>query len=122
MKNQSNSPGSETRPPINELVPKWVNLNLVIQDISFFVIGLIAALIVGWAIFPALLYSKQPQPMNFNHALHLNSEIVDGIEGDTPEEKCEMVHMGNAHPGQQFAFFRGVKLQHGQQLPGAGLI
>ena len=92
MKNQSNSAGNGTPPRIGDLVPKWINLNIVVQDISFFVIGLIAALIVGWAIFPALLYSKQPQPMNFNHALHLDSEIVDGIEGDTPEEKCQSCH------------------------------
>ena len=39
-----------------------------------------------------VLYSKQPQPMNFNHALHLDPEKVDGIEGDTETEKCLSCH------------------------------
>ena len=58
----------------------------------FFLAGLIPSLIVGWIIYPMVLYSKQPQPMNFNHALHLNPEIVDGIEGDTETERCLSCH------------------------------
>ena len=92
MKNQSNSAENGTQSPNGGLIPKWINLSLIVQDASFFVLGLIGALIVGWAVFPALLYSKQPQPINFNHALHLDSEVVDGIEGETPEEKCQSCH------------------------------
>ncbi|MCP4668927.1 MAG: cytochrome c3 family protein [Deltaproteobacteria bacterium] len=58
----------------------------------FFLAGLIGALIVGWVIFPVVLYSKQPQPINFNHALHMDSEKVDGIEGETEAEKCLYCH------------------------------
>ncbi len=58
----------------------------------FFLAGLIGSLILGWIIFPMLLYSKQPQPINFNHALHLDPEIVDGIEGDTEAERCLYCH------------------------------
>lgn len=58
----------------------------------FFAVGAVGSLIIGWIIFPMVLYSGQPQPMNFNHALHLNPEIVDGIEGDTEAEKCEYCH------------------------------
>jgi hypothetical protein len=57
----------------------------------FFLAGLIPALIVGWVIYPMVLYSKQPQPMNFNHVLHLNPDI-GGIEGDTETEKCLFCH------------------------------
>jgi hypothetical protein len=57
----------------------------------FFLAGLIPALIVGWVIYPMVLYSKQPQPMNFNHVLHLDPDIV-GIEGDTETEKCLYCH------------------------------
>ena len=35
--------------------------------ILFFIIGLVASLIVGWIIFPKLLYSKKNQPIDFNH-------------------------------------------------------
>ncbi len=55
-----------------------------------FLAGFIGALILGWYIFPMLLYSSQPQPMNFNHALHLSEDI--GIEGDTPTERCLYCH------------------------------
>ncbi|MFP3870299.1 MAG: menaquinone reductase multiheme cytochrome c subunit QrcA [Syntrophobacteria bacterium] len=38
-----------------------------------FFVGFIGALIVGWVIFPKLLYSTQNQPINFNHAIHQES-------------------------------------------------
>ena len=72
--------------------PRWLNINIAAQDAGFFLLGLIGALIVGWVIFPAVLYSKQAQPINFNHALHLDPEKVDGIEGETKEEKCFSCH------------------------------
>jgi len=48
----------------------------------FFIIGLAASLVVGWVIFPQLLYSKKKQPIDFNHALH--NELV--------EDSCESCH------------------------------
>ena len=45
----------------------------------FFVIGLVASLVLGWVIFPQLLYSKKNQPIDFNHALH-NELVDDGCE------------------------------------------
>jgi hypothetical protein len=47
--------------------------------ILFFILGLIASLIVGWVVFPQLLYSQKKQPVDFNHALH-NEEVEDGCE------------------------------------------
>jgi hypothetical protein len=47
--------------------------------ILFFILGLIASLIVGWVIFPKLLYSQKKQPVDFNHALH-NEEVEDGCD------------------------------------------
>ena len=44
--------------------------------ILFFLIGLIASLVVGWVVFPKLLYSQKKQPFNFNHALH-TEEVGD---------------------------------------------
>jgi hypothetical protein len=58
----------------------------------WFLIGFGGAIILGWVIFPMLLYSSQPQPINFNHALHLNPDVVDGIEGDTDTERCLYCH------------------------------
>lgn len=63
------------------------------SGLAYFAAGLIVALFVGWVLFPLVLYSKQPQPMNFNHALHMDPDIAEGIEGDTEQEKCLYCHM-----------------------------
>ena len=47
--------------------------------ILFFILGLIASLIVGWVIFPQVLYSQKKQPVDFNHLLH-NDQVEDGCE------------------------------------------
>lgn len=41
----------------------------------FFIFGLVASLVVGWVVFPKLLYSQKKQPVDFNHAIHM--ELVD---------------------------------------------
>jgi menaquinone reductase, multiheme cytochrome c subunit len=41
----------------------------------FFFLGLAASLILGWVVFPQLLYSQKEQPIQFNHVLH--NEMVD---------------------------------------------
>ncbi len=45
----------------------------------FFILGFIGSLLLGWIIFPELLYSKKEQPVAFNHALH-NEEVANGCE------------------------------------------
>ena len=50
--------------------------------ILFFLVGFALSLVVGWVIFPKLLYSQKKQPIDFNHALHL--DLVD--------EGCESCH------------------------------
>lgn len=45
----------------------------------FFIVGLVASLIVGWVIFPKLLYSQKHQPFDFNHKLH-NELVANGCE------------------------------------------
>ena len=47
--------------------------------ILFFIIGFAASLVIGWGIFPKLLYSQKHQPINFNHVLHVE-EVDDGCE------------------------------------------
>jgi hypothetical protein len=50
--------------------------------ILFFILGLIGSLLVGWVVFPALLYSQKKQPIDFNHALH----------GGLVDNGCESCH------------------------------
>ncbi|MDP2644112.1 MAG: menaquinone reductase multiheme cytochrome c subunit QrcA [Desulfobacterales bacterium] len=47
--------------------------------ILFFIIGLSAAWIGGWVIFPKVLYSKKEQPVQFNHLIH-NPLVKNGCE------------------------------------------
>ena len=47
--------------------------------ILFFFIGLVASLVLGWVIYPSLLYSKKNQPVEFNHALHA-AEVDNGCQ------------------------------------------
>jgi hypothetical protein len=50
-----------------------------IPIVLFFALGLIASLIVGWVIFPQVLYSQKKQPVAYNHALH-EEEVDDSCE------------------------------------------
>ena len=61
------------------------------SGLVYIIAGLIPALIIGWFIFPMVLYSKQQQPVNFSHALHLDPDMGI-IEGDTEVEKCLYCH------------------------------
>jgi len=54
--------------------------------ILFFILGLAASMVVGWVVFPKLLYSKKQQPVDFNHVLHV--EAVDN--------GCESCHFFRA--------------------------
>ncbi|MFP4039187.1 MAG: menaquinone reductase multiheme cytochrome c subunit QrcA [Desulfosudaceae bacterium] len=44
-----------------------------------FLVGVGLALLVGWVVFPALLYSEKEQPVQFDHELHMY-EVSDGCE------------------------------------------
>jgi hypothetical protein len=66
--------GAESKKPDRLKINGWI----------FFLIGLIVALIVGWIIFPLVLYSEKSQPLEFSHAGH-------GPESDAAME-CEECH------------------------------
>ncbi len=54
--------------------------------ILFFILGFAASLVVGWVIFPQLLYSQKKQPIDFNHIQHV--QLV--------ENGCESCHFFRA--------------------------
>lgn len=62
------------------------------SGLVYFAAGLIAALFVGWILFPVALYSEQEQPVNFSHAIHTDPDIIEVIEGDTDLERCSLCH------------------------------
>lgn len=65
----------------------------------FFVVGLIVALIIGWVVYPALLYSERSQPLHFSHASH-GPESSAGLE-------CEECHF--FYEDGSFSGIPGVK-------------
>ncbi len=67
-----------------------------------FLLGVIAALILGWGIFPHIIFSKQEQPFNFSHKAHL-AQLGDcsachyyrddgSFNGIPSLQSCEMCH------------------------------
>jgi hypothetical protein len=62
------------------------------SGLAYFVAGLIPALLIGWVLFPMVLYSEQEQPINFSHAIHTDPDIIDGMEGYGDLEKCLFCH------------------------------
>ena len=56
---------------------------------AYFLGGLVAALLVGWVLFPMALYSKDEQPVKFSHAIHTNPDVVDG---KTEMDRCAYCH------------------------------
>ena len=68
-----------------------------------FVLGLAAALVFGWWIFPALLFSSEEQPVNFTHKSHVHDAGLecsychylreDGTYSAFPStEECAVCH------------------------------
>ncbi len=72
---------------VSELVSKPFQSGLV-----YFLAGLLPSLLIGWILFPIALYSKQMQPVNFSHLIHLDPEVDDTIKGDTEQERCYYCH------------------------------
>jgi hypothetical protein len=97
MENQANSSEKSLRDAVSSFISDLVSgkdTSTFIPPFSlgglvFFLGGLIPSLIVGWILFPMVLYSQQPQPLNFNHALHMDPDLV---EGETELEQCLYCH------------------------------
>jgi hypothetical protein len=70
---------STAPPPESALTAKADHSGAGGPIILFFILGLAASLIVGWVVFPQVLYSQKKQPIEFNHALH-NELVEDGCE------------------------------------------
>ncbi len=66
----------------------------------FFVLGFIGAMVVGWVVFPNLLFSQKAQPINFSHVAHQDNDCEschkfrpDGTYTGIPKlENCKECH------------------------------
>jgi menaquinone reductase, multiheme cytochrome c subunit len=70
--------------------------------------GIVAGLVLGWLIFPAILYTSEPQPLHFSHKVHTGGKLhmtcetcheftVDGTFSGIPMvAKCSGCHFSRA--------------------------
>ena len=99
MNPMENHESSSDKPALSQWIESLVEIvlsyyaNLISHPFKsglvYFLGGLLPALFVGWILFPVALYSKQVQPINFNHAIHADPEIT---EGGTELERCLACH------------------------------
>jgi menaquinone reductase, multiheme cytochrome c subunit len=96
--------------------------------ILFFIVGLAASMVLGWLIFPKLLYSQKRQPIDFNHRMHL--ELVDqscqschffredGTFSGAPKlEQCTDCHYTKLGMSENEALFFDQYVSRGREVP-----
>ncbi len=95
---------------------------------ALFAVGFIGALVVGWAVFPQILYSIQHQPINYNHAVHQEeAELLcedchffreDGSYAGKPRlEQCIECHEEPVGETEAEAFFISEYVEKGREVP-----
>lgn len=94
----------------------------------FFIIGFAASMVLGWVIFPKLLYSQKQQPINFNHALHV-AQVDDGcaschflrldgsFSGIPKNEQCIECHAEIQGESEDEAIFVNEYVVKDRQVP-----
>ncbi|MFZ2445078.1 MAG: menaquinone reductase multiheme cytochrome c subunit QrcA [Syntrophobacteraceae bacterium] len=68
--------------------------------IVFFLVGFVGAMVVGWVVFPNLLFSQKAQPINFSHVAHQDNDCeschkfrADGSYTGIPRiDNCKECH------------------------------
>lgn len=95
--------------------------------ILFFIVGLALSLVIGWVIFPKALYSKKPQPFDFNHALHVAETgdceschffREDGSYAGVPKlEQCVDCHEEVQGDSPDEAVFVSEYVEKGKEVP-----
>lgn len=65
-----------------------------------FFVGFVAALVVGWWIFPKVLFTEMEQPIEFSHSLHM----------EVAADSCEYCHFTDTDDGMMFSGLPPVEL------------
>ncbi|MBL0731271.1 MAG: cytochrome c3 family protein [Desulfosarcina sp.] len=96
--------------------------------ILFFIVGFLASLVIGWVVFPKLLYSQKKQPFDFSHAVHMG-EVDDGCEschffrddgsfaGAPKLEQCVDCHEEAQGESEDEAVFVDEYVAKGKEVP-----
>lgn len=96
--------------------------------ILFFIIGFAASMVLGWVVFPKLLYSQKQQPFSFNHALHMQ-QVDNGCEschffredgsfsGIPNLAQCTQCHQDPMGDSQDETIFMEQYASQGKEVP-----
>lgn len=96
--------------------------------ILFFILGFVVCLVIGWWVFPKILYSQKKQPIPFNHKLHV-AEVEDGCEschyfredgsfsGIPTLEECMTCHAEAIGESEAEAVFMAEYVYKGREVP-----
>jgi len=94
-----------------------------------FLSGVLASLTIGWFVFPAVLYRSEPQPMQFNHAVHTGEEngmtcdmcheiAANGTFGGIPAiAKCAECHSSTIGPSETEKVLVEQYVAPGKEIP-----
>lgn len=94
----------------------------------FFIAGLFLSMIIGWVVFPKLLYSQKEQPIQFNHELH-NQEVDEGCQschffredgsfaGVPKNEQCAQCHEEVLGESEDEAKLVEEYISQGREIP-----
>ena len=90
-----------------------------------FAAGLAVSLILGWVVFPTLLFSEKTQPINFSHTAHTDTECVDchafradGTYAGIPKiDKCKECHESAQGSSESERILIEKYIQNGQEVP-----
>jgi hypothetical protein len=93
----------------------------------FFILGLVLSLVVGWVIFPQLLYSEKAQPFDFSHKLHMEQVgdceschffRADGTYSGVPRlEQCTDCHSEVMGESEDEAIFVNQYVDKEREVP-----
>ncbi|MBF0201274.1 MAG: cytochrome C [Desulfamplus sp.] len=95
--------------------------------VLFFIGAFAVCFLSGWLLFPSLLYSKKEQPLNFNHALHVDEMggcdschyfRDDGSFAGIPTtESCMECHESQLGDTEDEAIFMKEYVEKGKEVP-----
>jgi hypothetical protein len=93
--------------------------------VVFFLVGFVGALVVGWVVFPNLLFSQKAQPINFSHVAHQSEECdschimhADGTYGGIPKnDRCKECHESAQGSSESEAKLISDYLEKNREVP-----
>jgi hypothetical protein len=93
--------------------------------VVFFLVGFVGALVVGWRVFPQLLFAQKAQPFNFSHVAHQSEDceschslLPDGTYSGIPKlNRCKECHESAQGTSEAEAKFISDYVEPNREVP-----